>query len=83
MVEEALDQFHGNRKGKTFAVGELHVRHTDDFAGEVEQGAAAVAGIDLRAGLQKKIAFDLPCLGAQNALGDRALQAKRAADGEH
>ena len=53
VVEKTFHEFHRDRKTETFAKRDFHVRHAHDFAGEVEQRAAAVAGIDLRAGLQK------------------------------
>ena len=48
----------------------------------VEERAAAVARIDLGGGLQIKLASKLTCLGAEDAFGDGALKAKRAADGK-
>ena len=83
MVEKAFHQLHGNGKAQAFAEGDLHVGHAHDFAGEVEERAAAVAGIDLRAGLQIELAFKLARLGAQNALRDGAFEAERTADGKH
>src|ERR1035437_5352078 len=53
VVEEIFHQFDRNRKTQAFAKSDLHVRHAHDFAGEVEERAAAVARVDLRAGLQK------------------------------
>ena len=83
MIEEVAHHLGRDREAKTFTSGDLHVGDTDDFAEEIEQWPAAVAGIDLRGGLQIKIATDLTRLGAEDALRDGALQTERAADGEH
>ena len=52
MIEKTFHEFDGNRKTQTFAKSYFHIRHADDFAREIEQWPAAVAGIYLRAGLQ-------------------------------
>ena len=83
MIEKAPDQFDGNGKTQAFAEGDLHVGYADNLAGEIEQRAAAVAGIDLRGGLQVKLAFDLARLGAENARRHRTFQSHRTADGKH
>src|ERR1039457_5427988 len=83
VVEKTFHQLDGNRKSEALAEGDLHVRHAHDFAGEIEERAAAVAGIDLRAGLQIQFALKLARLGAQNALRDGAFEAERTADGKH
>ena len=83
MIEEAFHEFHGNGKAEAFAESDFHIGHADDFAGEIEERAAAVAGVDLRAGLQIQIALHLPRFGADDALRDGAFQAERTADGEY
>ena len=83
MVEKVFHQFHRDRKTKPFAEGDFHVGHADNFTGEIEERAAAVAGIDLRAGLQIQVALHLPRFGADDALRDGAFEAERAADGKH
>ena len=51
VVEKVFHEFNGDGEAESFTERDLHVRHADDFAGEIEQRAAAVARIDLRAGL--------------------------------
>src|SRR5882724_2391186 len=52
MIEKIFHQFDRNRKTESLAKSDFHVCHADDFAREIEQRAAAVAGVDLRARLQ-------------------------------
>ncbi len=82
MVEKAFDEFHGDGKTQPFAKRNLHIGHAHDFACEIEERAAAVAGVDLGAGLQIEFAFELAGLGAQDALRDGALEPERTADGK-
>src|ERR1041385_6993470 len=79
VVEEKLHRFNGNGKPKAFTESDLHVRDADDFARQVKQGAATVARIDLRRGLQIQFAAELPRFRAENAFGDRALETERTA----
>jgi len=83
MIEEVAHRFDRDGETQTLADVIFMFRHADDFAGEVEQRATAVAGVDLRGRLQVKLAGQLPRLRAQDALSHRALQAQRAADGEY
>jgi len=80
VVEEKFHSLNRDRKTQPFTKGDFHVGDADDFAGEVEERAATVARIDLGGGLQIKLASKLTCLGAEDAFGDGALKAKRAAD---
>src|SRR5262249_23994308 len=57
----------------------------DDLALGVEQGTAGVAGIDGRVGLDEVVVgplVDVPADGADDADGDRVLEAERVADGD-
>ena len=63
----------------------------DDFAAEIHERAAAVAGVDRGVGLNEVLPVELvvaqieivPALGADDAAGDALAQAERAADGQH
>ena len=63
----------------------------DDFAAEVHERAAAVAGVDGGVGLNEVLQFELfvaqvevvPAFGADDAARHALAEAERAADGEH
>ena len=63
----------------------------DDFAAEIHERAAAVAGVDGRVGLNEVLPAELavaqievvPAFGADDAAGDALAEAERAADGQH
>src|ERR1017187_6296833 len=82
MIKEVFHRLDRNGKTKPFPEGNFHVCDADDLARKVEERAAAVAGIDLRGGLQIKSAAQLAGLGAENALRHSALKAERTAYGE-
>ena len=62
----------------------------DDLAGHVDQRAAAVAGVDRRVGLDRRVDVALPCASgptfdrpvqrADDAAGDGGVEAERRAD---
>src|SRR5205814_1408484 len=83
MIEEEFNRLDRNGKTKPFSEGDLHIGDANDFAGEVEQRAATVPGIDLSGGLKIKLAAKLPRFGAQNSLRHSAFQAERTADRKH
>src|SRR5580765_4483518 len=55
MIEEETHGLDRDGEAESLAKSDLHVRDAHDFAGEIEKRAAAVAGIDLRRGLQVKL----------------------------
>ena len=83
MIEEILHGLDRNGEAETFPERDLHVGDADDFAAQVEQRPAAVAGVDLRGGLQIQLALHHARLGADDSFGDGAFQSQRTADGEH
>jgi len=83
VIEEEFDGLYWNCKTEPFAKGDFHVGDANHFAAHVEQRSAAVARVDLRGGLEIKLATELSRFGAKNAFGHGAFKAKRAADGEH
>src|SRR5882762_7385763 len=80
VIEKEFHGFDGDRKAQSFTKSDLHIRDADDFAGHIEQRAPAVARIDLRSGLEIKLAAELARLGAENAFSNGAFKTKRAAD---
>ena len=84
----------GNREADAFVAaagaGDGRV-DADHFAAQVEQRAAAVAGIDGGVGLQEVLILHAvvaqlqvaAALGADDAVGDGVAQAEGAADGQH
>src|SRR5205085_4587502 len=80
VIEKELHGFDGNRETESLAKSDLHVRDPHDFAGKVKQRPTAVPGIDLRRGLQIKLAAKLPRFSAQDAFGHGAFENERTAD---
>ncbi len=88
VAEEAGQAAHGN--GETDALGVIADRlvDADQLAVQVDQGAAAVAGVDGRVGLQNVVVDGVAIIqaaihGAQDALGNAVLQAKGIPDSQH
>src|SRR5262249_28222751 len=72
MIEEEFDRFNRNRKAESFAKCDLHIGDADHFPTHIKQRSAAVARIDLRRGLEVKLAAELARLGAENAFRNSA-----------
>src|SRR5688572_13889462 len=79
MFQKIPDRLDGYSKSQAFAEHQLHICDANDLAAQIEKRAAAVAGVNLGGGLEIKLALDEASLGADDALGDRAFQAQRAA----
>src|SRR5262249_36625491 len=67
VIEEVLQVLHGDREAEAFAEDELHVGDADHLAAGVEEGAAAVAGIDLGGGLDVDEPLEVAVAGADDA----------------
>ena len=83
MLQEKFHSLNRNGEPEAFTKCNFHVGHAYDFAAQIEKGAATVSGVDLRCGLQIKIALHLAGLGAHDSFGDSAFEAKRTANGEN
>ena len=76
------------RRAADLRIGGLERRDADDLAAEVDEGAAAVAGVDRGAGLDgvgQGVAgglADLAAEGADDALGHARLEPERIAHGQ-
>ena len=62
MVQEVFDVFHRDGKAKAFDEVNFHIGHAHHFTAQIKQRTATIAGIDLRRGLQVKVALQ-SCLG--------------------
>ena len=88
LLELVDDTFgHAARDGEadTLTAGDDGRVHPDNLAFHVDQGAAAVAGVDGGVRLEevvKRPGLDAAALGAQDARGNRVPQAEGVADGE-
>src|ERR1043166_39395 len=83
VIEEEPNCLNRDRESQSFSKSNLHVRDANHFPCHVEQWSAAVAGVDLRRGLQIKFPPQLPRFGAQNSFGHGPLQSQRAPDRKH
>jgi len=82
VFDKAFGDVDGDGEIETAQKEVTHGGDADDFAFEVEERSAGVAGIDVGGGLDIELAFEVAVFGGDDALADGAGEAQGVADSE-